>query len=82
MTPDFEVYVSLVGLIDPAAEVKRLEKQVADKAKQLDSTKKKLANADFVAKAPPEVVTSQRELIADLDKQIASMEETIRELKG
>jgi valyl-tRNA synthetase len=82
VTPEFEAYVSLVGLIDPAAEVKRLEKQVADKAKQLDGTKKKLANADFVAKAPPEVVTSQRELIADLEKQIASMEETIRELKA
>ncbi len=82
MTPEFEAYVSLAGLIDPAAEVKRLEKQATDKTKQLESTKKKLANADFVAKAPPEVVASQRELIADLEKQIASMQETIRELKA
>jgi valyl-tRNA synthetase len=82
VTPEFEAYVSLVGLIDPAAEVKRLEKQVADKTKQLEATKKKLANADFVAKAPSEVVASQRELIAELEKQIASMQEAIRELKG
>jgi valyl-tRNA synthetase len=82
VTAEFEASVSLVGLIDPAAEVKRLEKQLADKAKQLDGTRKKLANADFVAKAPAEVVASQRELIADLEKQIASIEETVRELKG
>ena len=31
VTPEFEAYVSLVGLIDPAAEIKRLEKQLADK---------------------------------------------------
>jgi valyl-tRNA synthetase len=62
--------------------VKRLEKQVADKAKQLEATNKKLANADFVTKAPPEVVASQRELIAELEKQIASMQEAIRELQG
>lgn len=82
VTPEFEAYVSLIGLIDPAAEVKRLEKQVADKTKQLEATKKKLANADFVAKAPPEVVASQRELIGELEKQIASMQETIRELSA
>src|SRR5205085_724283 len=31
VTPDFEVYVSLEGLIDPAAELQRLEKQRAEK---------------------------------------------------
>ena len=82
VTPEFEAYVSLVGLIDSAAEVKRLEKQLADKRKQLESTKGKLANEGFVSRAPAEVVTQQRELVADLDKQIASIEETIRELKS
>ena len=80
VTAEFEVHVSLVGLIDPAAEVKRLEKQLAEKVNQLETTKKKLANADFMAKAPPEVVAAQQELIADLEKQIASIQETIRDL--
>ena len=82
VTADFECYVSLEGLIDPVAEVKRLEKQLADKVKSLESTEKKLANADFVARAPANVITEQRELVADLTKQIASMRETIEELKG
>src|SRR5439155_1852661 len=33
--PDFESYVSLRGLIDPVAETKRLEKQLAEKQKHL-----------------------------------------------
>jgi valyl-tRNA synthetase len=82
VTPEFEAYVSLVGLIDPAAEVKRLEKQLGDKRKQLDGTREKLATEGFVSRAPAEVVAQQRELVVELEKQIASMEETIRELKG
>jgi valyl-tRNA synthetase len=81
VTPEFEAYVSLAGLIDPAAEVKRSEKQLADKQKQLDGIRKKLADEGFVNRAPAEVVAQQRELMAELEKQIASIEETIRELK-
>jgi valyl-tRNA synthetase len=82
VTPEFEAYVSLVGLIDPAAEVKRLERQLADKRKQLDGTRGKLANEGFVSRAPAEVVAQQRELVVELEKQIDSMEETIRELRA
>jgi len=82
VTPEFEAYVSLAGLIDPAAEVKRLEKQLVDKRKQLDGTKGKLANEAFVSRAKPEAVAEARALVVDLEKQIASIEETIRELQA
>jgi valyl-tRNA synthetase len=81
LNPRFEVYVSLKGLIDPAAEVQRLEKQLGEKQKQLDQTRKKLGNEDFVARAPKEVVEQQRELVIDLEKQIQILEATIRDLK-
>src|SRR5207302_1408221 len=35
VVPDFEIHVSLAGLIDVAAELKRLEKQLAEKKKHL-----------------------------------------------
>jgi valyl-tRNA synthetase len=81
VNPEFETYVSLKGLIDPAEEVKRLEKQLAEKTKQLDGTQKKLSNADFVKRAPKEVVEQQQQLVTDLQQQIRIIEETIRELK-
>lgn len=80
--PEFEAYVSLVGLIDVSAEIKRLEKQIADKRKSLDGTKAKLANEKFVSGAPPEVVQQQRDLVADIEKQIAAMEENLKDLQS
>ena len=82
MRPEFEAYVSLAGLIDVAAEIKRLEKQIVDKRKSLDGTKAKLANEKFVSSAPAEVVQQQRELVVDIEKQIAAMEENLRDLKA
>ena len=74
VTPDFELYVSLAGLIDVVAEKKRLEKEIGDKKKSLAGTQSKLSNAGFVAKAPPEVVAQQREQVVELGKQIAALE--------
>jgi valyl-tRNA synthetase len=81
MTADFEVYVSLKGLIDPAAETKRMEKQLAEKRKQLSGAEAKLKNANFVKNAPPEIVQQQHDSIAELHKQIATIEVNIKDLQ-
>ena len=70
--PEFEAYVSLVGLVDPAAEAKRLEKQIGEKTKQLEGVKAKLANPNFT-KAPLDVQQVQRDLATDLENQIRAM---------
>ena len=80
--PDFEAYVSLAGLIDPAAEAKKTEKEIADKRKQLAGIQAKLGNASFVDRAPAEVVRQQRELAAELEGQIRSLEANLAELQG
>jgi valyl-tRNA synthetase len=79
---EFEAYVSLAGLIDVVAEIKRLEKQIAEKRKHLHGIEAKLKNASFVDKAPKEVVQQQRDLVTELQGQIAIMEENLRELRG
>lgn len=80
--PEFEAYVSLAGLIDPFAEAKRLEKLIAEKRKSLDGVKAKLSNEAFVKNAKPEAVLQQRESAADLEKQIATMEENLKDLQS
>lgn len=82
VTPEFEVYVSLAGLIDPAVELKRLEKQLAEKRKALQNAEAKMGNENFVKNAPPEVVEQQRAMIEDLKKQIATIEQNIRDLQA
>ncbi len=81
VNPDFEVYVSLRGLIDVAAEGKRLEKQLAEKRKHLQGTKAKLENRNFTDKAPADVVQQQRDLVADLENQLRAMEANLQELQ-
>jgi valyl-tRNA synthetase len=79
--PDFEVYVSLAGLIDVAAEIKRLDKQLAEKKRALQASQTKLDNPNFRDRAPPEVVQQQREQVTDLQNQISVIEENLRTLR-
>jgi valyl-tRNA synthetase len=80
--PDFEAYVSLEGLIDVAAEIKRLEKQLAEKTKHLQSSRAKLENANFVGKAPAEVVQAQHDLVTDLQNQIKVIGDNLKDLRA
>jgi valyl-tRNA synthetase len=78
---EFEAYVSLAGLIDIAEEIKRLEKQLAEKQKHLKGIQAKLGNESFVAKAPVDVVQQQRDLASDLANQIAAIQANLAELR-
>jgi valyl-tRNA synthetase len=78
---DCEAYVPLRGLIDVEAEIKRLQKQLAEKRKHLQGAQAKLENQAFVGKAPREVVEQQEKLVAELQNQIKVLEENLRELQ-
>jgi valyl-tRNA synthetase len=51
----------LAGVIDLDQERARLQKEIDKLAGEIDKLEKKLANENFVAKAPPEVVEEQKE---------------------
>jgi len=51
----------LEGIVDLAAEVARLKKEAAKAEGEIGKLDAKLGNADFVARAPEEVVDEQRE---------------------
>ena len=55
----------IADLIDRAEAQKRLDKEVAQLEKDIVSTEKKLANADFVARAPEEIVEENRDRVKD-----------------
>jgi valyl-tRNA synthetase len=66
--------------IDVAAERARLAKEIANLAADIDRTAKKLANADFVARAPEEVVEENRERLADAQAAKAKLEAALARL--
>lgn len=79
---DFEAYVSLAGLIDPAAEAARTEKQIADAKKQVAGMVGKLANEGYVTKADPEVVAETRQKVRDLEAQIEALTANLADLRA
>ncbi len=54
-------YLPVADLIDVAAEKVRLAKEIERARVEIGKIDKKLGNADFVAKAPEEVVEENRE---------------------
>jgi valyl-tRNA synthetase len=56
-----EVYIPLEGLIDIAVERERLRKEIERLEKLLEGVNKKLANENFVSRAPEDVVKNEKE---------------------
>ena len=76
-----KVLVPMKGLIDPTAELNRLNK-VRDKLQaQADAINKKLSNESFVAKAPAQVVQAEKMKLAELNGQLAEVEKQVGALK-
>ena len=76
------ISLPLAGLIDVAAEIARLEKQLKDINGWIASAKGKLANERFVKNAPPQVVADARAGLADLETRKTRTEELLSSLKG
>ncbi len=68
-----EVLVPLGGLIDTGRERERLAKELDKLASGLRRAEAKLANANFVAKAPAEVVAHERAKAQELANQVATL---------
>jgi valyl-tRNA synthetase len=55
----------IADLIDKVEAQKRLDKEIATLDKDITATEKKLGNADFVARAPEEIVEENRDRLKD-----------------
>ena len=74
------VALPLAGVVDVAKEKTRLEKDDAKLVGEVSKIEKKLGNADFVAKAPEEVVAENRERLAELAAERAKIQEALTRL--
>ena len=79
---DADGYIPLEGIIDVEAELTRLRKEEEKVAKHIKGHEGKLANENFVSKAPPDVVANVRETLDSLRNQLVSIEQMIRDLSG
>ncbi len=80
--PDADGFVPLEGVIDIREEIERQEKEAEKLRGFIKGHEKKLANENFVQKAPEHVVNDVRETLANLKSQLESIEEILRQLRG
>ena len=78
-----EILIPLAGLINKAAEITRLEKELAKVQLEINKATQKLNTPTFVDKAPPAVVEQEKERLNDFErsfKQLAEQREKIKNL--
>ena len=66
--------------VDVAAEKIRLGKEVARLQNEITKAMGKLGNEAFVAKAPPAVITQERQRVADFEATLQKVEEQLHRL--
>jgi valyl-tRNA synthetase len=79
---DFTVYVPLEGLVDIEAEIKKLEKEKQSLEKDFNIYNGKLNNEGYLSKAREDIITKDREKLADIVARLEKVNESIKRFKG
>ncbi|WP_151731803.1 valine--tRNA ligase [Acinetobacter ursingii] len=74
------VFVPMKGLIDPKAELGRLQKDLDKVQKQHDQIANKLGNEGFVAKAPAAVVEGEKAKLAECADQLSKIKASMEQI--
>jgi valyl-tRNA synthetase len=75
-----QLLVPMKGIIDVDAEKKRLGRQLEKLQAETQRAHGKLGNENFVNNAPAEVVTKEKERLADFERQTLQLEQQITRL--
>ena len=76
-----ELFVPLEGLIDIDAERKRLVKEIARLEQLVEGIERKLGNAQFVERAPKEVVEKEREKQLSMKSNVEKLKKNLELMK-
>ncbi len=82
VTADAKIYLPLAELVDFAAEKERLEKELKKAQEDKEFFEKKLNNPSFVAKAPAQLVETQKQQYAKVLEKIEMIIGSINEINA
>ena len=78
-----ELAIPLRGLVeDPAAEIARNRKQLEKLEKEMQAVASKLANPQFLERAPAEIIEKEREKQRDLVERRTALERNVERLSA
>ena len=72
---ELEILVPMAGLIDVAAELSRLDREIEKLSLDAKKLSGKLSNEKFVGKAPAEVVSKERQKLSDIESSLNQLNE-------
>jgi len=70
---EMKILIPMAGLIDKDAELKRLDKEIGRLRADIERVEKKLANPNFVDKAPAAVVQKERDRLTEQGAALAQL---------
>jgi valyl-tRNA synthetase len=71
----------MAGLIDKEEEENRLTREIDKIGKEAERIEAKLANPNFVERAPEEVVGKEREKLAEMQSALSNLQEQLERIK-
>ena len=77
-----DIYIPLEGLIDIEVEKTRLEKDLDNLKNQLEKVSRKLANPDFRANAPDDVIGKEQTKKEDYQERIEKLNKNLEQILG
>ena len=78
--PGAEVFIPLEGLINVDSERQRLSKELNNLKNQLEKISRKLANADYLANAPGDIIERDRAKKCDFETRVEKLNQNLEQL--
>ncbi len=75
-----KIFMPVAGLVDVAKEKERLSKEYVQLEAEIGKIESRINSDSFVAKAPPQVVTKEREKLAAFKDKAAKIKERLEQL--
>ena len=78
---DLEVRVPMAGLVDIAAELARLDKEITKVRADMAKLDGKLTNSNFIERAPADIVAAERKKLAQAESALAVLQEQRKQIE-
>ncbi len=75
-----EVYIDLGGVVDLNKETERLQKEITAIQQYTNSLEQKLANQDFIARAPEAVVKGEKKKLLESQEKIIKLRQQLQQI--
>jgi valyl-tRNA synthetase len=81
-TAQFDLRIAYGETIDKAAEIARLKKEIERLVTDIESKKRRLADANFTSKAPAKVVEDLRITLAEREAELKKLKDRLKQLES